>query len=239
MTGASVVIQAKPVNAAFIPYRYVNYMSPSLEKLADAIDRVSDLLNEDDRYMPAIREINSVALKVVSIPAARAGSLIGPGGSYIKMLQDVMKVKLGICEGNKPGSRFVTVWGAPSNVNVALDLISVATGGIPAGAAAGIREDLRTSDYGNDAGGDGGGADTPRSSTRNSYINRNAAAAAGRGGGSDVHDDGHDGRDADSLSEQGEYGEMAAEAIARAAEEQARRLRGPGVPQPPKKVVEV
>jgi len=149
-TGASVVIEAKISNAAFIPFRYVNYMSPNIEKLMDAVDMVTNLLNEDERYVPGIREITSVAFKVVQIPEKRAGSLIGPGGTYIQTLQDVLRVKLGICEGHKPGSRFVAVWGSPANVNVALDVIAVATGGTPRGALEMMKEDSKISDYHHD-----------------------------------------------------------------------------------------
>ncbi|KAL4548553.1 hypothetical protein Ndes2526B_g01117 [Nannochloris sp. 'desiccata'] len=149
-TGASVVIEAKISNAAFIPFRYVNYMSPNIEKLTDAVDMVTNLLNEDERYVPGIREITSVAFKVVQIPEKRAGSLLGPGGTYIQTLQDVLRVKLGICEGHKPGSRFVAVWGSPANVNVALDVIAVATGGIPRGALEMMKEDSKVSDYHHD-----------------------------------------------------------------------------------------
>lgn len=150
-SGASVVVEAKPANAAFIPFRYVNYMAPTLERLADAVDMVSDLLSQDERYLPAIREINSVAFKVVQIPEKKAGSLLGPGGAYIQTLQDVMRVKMGICEGNKPGSRYVAVWGSPTNVNVAMDVIAVATGGVPKGAADWIQGDVAASDYNNSA----------------------------------------------------------------------------------------
>jgi hypothetical protein len=149
-TGASVVIEAKISNAAFIPFRYVNYMSPNIEKLIDAVDMVTNLLNEDERYVPGIREITSVAFKVVQIPEKRAGSLLGPGGIHIQTLQDVIRVKLGICEGHKPGSRFVAVWGSPANVNVALDVIAVATGGLPRGAMEMMKEDAKISDYHHD-----------------------------------------------------------------------------------------
>jgi transcription antitermination factor NusA-like protein len=149
-TGASVVIEAKISNAAFIPFRYVNYMSPNIEKLIDAVDMVTNLLNEDERYVPGIREITSVAFKVLQIPEKRAGSLLGPGGTYIQTLQDVLRVKLGICEGHKPGSRFVAVWGSPMNVNVALDVIAVATGGTPRGAVEMMKEDSKISDYHHD-----------------------------------------------------------------------------------------
>lgn len=146
-SGASVVIEAKISNAAFTPFRYVNYMAPNIEKLMDAVDMVTNLLNEDERYVPGIREITSVAFKVIQIPEKRAGSLIGPGGTYIQTLQDVLRVKLGICEGNKPASRFVAIWGSPANVNVALDVIAVATGGTPRGALEMMKEDSKISDY--------------------------------------------------------------------------------------------
>ena len=148
-SGASVVVEAKAANAAFIPFRYVNYMAPTIERMADAIDMVCDLLSQDERYVPGIREIHSVAFKVIQIPEKRAGSLLGPGGTYIQTLQDIMRVKMGICEGNKPGSRYVAVWGSPTNVNVAMDVIAVATGGRPKGATEWIEGDLSATEYGN------------------------------------------------------------------------------------------
>ncbi len=191
-TGASVVIEAKISNAAFIPFRYVNYMSPNIEKLIDAVDMVTNLLNEDERYVPGIREITSVAFKVVQIPEKRAGSLIGPGGTYIQTLQDVIRVKLGICEGHKPGSRFVAVWGSPSNVNVALDVIAVATGGIPRGALEASREDAKISDYYHDdlnnegssgsESGDGVSEDGPRRQPRQQQDSKVSTPPSGGGG---------------------------------------------------------
>lgn len=147
MSGASVVIEAKPNNAAFIPFRTINYMAQSVQTLAAAGDAVADLLEQDDRYAAAIRDITSIAFKVVQIPEKRAGGLLGPGGTYIKALQDMLKVKMGICEGSKPGSRYVAVWGPPTNVNVALDVIAVTTGGLVRGTMSKNKEESNQSEY--------------------------------------------------------------------------------------------
>lgn len=147
VSGANVVIEAKPSNAAFIPFRFINYMASDVYSLAAATGAVADLLEEDDKYTELMRTITSVAFKIVQIPEKRAGSLLGPGGAHIKTLQEVLRVKMGICEGTRPGSRYVAVHGSPSNVNVALDVIALVTGGDVRGSALRSREEANKPTY--------------------------------------------------------------------------------------------
>lgn len=130
-SGASLVVEAKLQNAAFCPFRTIVYRSQSVDSLCNALDLVSNLLEEDSVYMPEVSAINSVVLKIIKIPGHKAGSLLGPGGSYIVALQEVLKVKMGICESfKKDGARFVSIYGQSLNVKVATDVVSLAAKGV-------------------------------------------------------------------------------------------------------------
>ena len=73
--------------------------------------------------------MTSVCFKILEIPERKVGALMGPGGAHIKSLQEVLRVKLGVADDStKPGSRFVSLWGSPMNVKVAVDVVMLATG---------------------------------------------------------------------------------------------------------------
>lgn len=68
----------------------------------------SSLLAPSRRPRAAIRDLTSVCFRIIEIPERRVGALLGPSGSHIKNLQEVLRVKLGVADNsNKPGSRFV------------------------------------------------------------------------------------------------------------------------------------
>lgn len=132
--GASVIIESKMPNAAFIPYRIVNVSGTEIGPCMDAITYVLDLLEKDMKYAEIIKEINSVAFQIVPFPASRAGAVLGPGGAHIKSLQDILKVKIGITSNasndvGRNSIKHAAVWGMADNVRVACDVLTVATGG--------------------------------------------------------------------------------------------------------------
>lgn len=58
--------------------------------------------------LPGIRELSSVCFRIIEIPERRVGALLGPSGSHIKTLQEVLRCKMGVADAsNKVGSRFV------------------------------------------------------------------------------------------------------------------------------------
>lgn len=133
-TYCSVVVEAKTPNSAFVPFRFVNYMAASTDRIAVAVAEVMDLITKDERYQAQIRDINSVAFKVMQVPERRVGSILGPGGAHVQALQELLRVKIGLTEDvTKNGCRHVSVYGPPANVRVALDVIAVCTGGSPQG----------------------------------------------------------------------------------------------------------
>ncbi len=49
-----------------------------------------------------------MCFRIIEIPERRVGALLGPSGSHIKNLQEVLRCKMGVADNsNKPGSRFV------------------------------------------------------------------------------------------------------------------------------------
>jgi hypothetical protein len=130
-TKCNVVVEAKPANAAFVPFRFVNFLSSSTAVLGEAVAAAMDLVFVDERYMAGIREITSVSFRVVEVPEKRVGSILGPGGAHIQALQELLRCKIGVCDtSRKPGSRFVSVWGPPAHVRIALDVVAACTGGL-------------------------------------------------------------------------------------------------------------
>lgn len=128
-SNCAVVVEAKPENAAFVPFRFVNYMARDSAAIVAAVEEVMDAVLLEEKYAETLKYIQSVCFKIVELPEKRAGSLLGPGGAHIKALQEVLRCKMGICESStKPGSRFISIWGQPANVKVAVDLVYVATG---------------------------------------------------------------------------------------------------------------
>ncbi|EFN55717.1 hypothetical protein CHLNCDRAFT_57876 [Chlorella variabilis] len=128
-TGCSVVVEGKSPNAAFVPFRLVNYLAPGSEEISAAVAEVVDLICQEEKYEAIIRELSSVCFRIIEIPERRVGALLGPNGSHIKNLQEVLRCKMGVADNsNKPGSRFVSIWGAPLNVKVAVDVVMLATG---------------------------------------------------------------------------------------------------------------
>ncbi|KAL4858199.1 Far upstream element-binding protein 3 [Chlorella vulgaris] len=128
-TGCSVVVEGKLPNAAFVPFRLVNYLASEPQQVAAAVAEVTELICQEDKYEASIREVSSVCFRIVEIPERRVGALLGPGGAHIKSLQDVLRCKMGVADmSTKPNSRFVSIWGAPLNVKVAVDVVMLATG---------------------------------------------------------------------------------------------------------------
>lgn len=127
-SGATVVVEPKPANHAFIAFRYVNYMAPSSESLHTAVGLVANLIDLDDRYRDIIRGIQSVCIKTMAIPARSVGMLLGPGGVHIKSLQDVLRCKMGVTKTGSTNVEYLTIWGSPVNVRVAQDVINLAVG---------------------------------------------------------------------------------------------------------------
>lgn len=107
-TGCSVVVESKNPNAAFVPFRLVNYLAPGPAEVAAAVAEVAALVCQEEKYEGSIRELTSVCFRIVEIPERRVGALLGPSGAHIKSLQDVLRVKMGVADSSsKPGSRFV------------------------------------------------------------------------------------------------------------------------------------
>ncbi|KAL4436969.1 hypothetical protein ABPG75_004108 [Micractinium tetrahymenae] len=128
-TGCSVVVEGKSPNAAFVPFRLVNYLAPGAPQIAAAVAEVVELVCQEEKYEAGIRDLSSVCFRIIEIPERRVGALLGPSGSHIKNLQEVLRCKMGVADNsNKPGSRFVSIWGAPLNVKVAVDVVLLATG---------------------------------------------------------------------------------------------------------------
>lgn len=128
-TGCSVVVEGKSPNAAFVPFRLVNYLAPGPAELAAAVEEVVELVCQEEKYEATIRELNSVCFRIIEIPERRVGALLGPSGAHIKSLQEVLRCKMGVADNSKKaGSRFVSIWGAPLNVKVAVDVVMLATG---------------------------------------------------------------------------------------------------------------
>ncbi|PRW33858.1 far upstream element-binding 1-like isoform X1 [Chlorella sorokiniana] len=127
--GCSVVVEGKNSNAAFVPFRLVNYLCPAPASLSAAVAEVAELICQEDKYEASIRELTSVCFRIIEIPEKRVGALLGPSGSHIKSLQEVLRCKMGVADNSsKPGSRFVSIWGSPLNVKVAVDVVMLATG---------------------------------------------------------------------------------------------------------------
>ena len=53
------VVEAKPKNAAFVPFRMVNYLAETPEQLVAAVSEVLDTVAEEEKYRPGIQEITS------------------------------------------------------------------------------------------------------------------------------------------------------------------------------------
>jgi hypothetical protein len=107
-SGCSVVVESKNPNAAFVPFRLVNYLAPGTAEVAAAVAEVAQLVCQEEKYEGAIRELNSVCFRIVEIPERRVGALLGPSGAHIKSLQEVLRCKMGVADStSKPGSRFV------------------------------------------------------------------------------------------------------------------------------------
>ena len=49
-TGCSVVVESKSPNAAFVPFRLVNYLAPSPAEMAAAVAEVTELICQEDKY---------------------------------------------------------------------------------------------------------------------------------------------------------------------------------------------
>ncbi|PSC69332.1 Far upstream element-binding 2 [Micractinium conductrix] len=128
-SGCSVVVEGKSPNAAFVPFRLVNYLSPGPTQIAAAVAEVVELVCQEEKYEQSIRELSSVCFRIIEIPERRVGALLGPSGSHIKTLQEVLRCKMGVADAsNKVGSRFVSIWGSPLNVKVAVDVVLLSTG---------------------------------------------------------------------------------------------------------------
>lgn len=133
-TGAIVVVAARQANAAFHPFRMVSCLANDVEHMLQAAVQVMNSAAEDPRYASAIREISSVCFEIVEVPGRRIGLLMGPGGASIRVLQDLLSVKIGVADAANPSAptRFVSIWGSPLNVSVAKDAVLVATGAMTA-----------------------------------------------------------------------------------------------------------
>jgi hypothetical protein len=127
-TGASVIVEAKLANAAFVPFRCIAYAAPTMSSLLAAIERAMDLMVLEQKYVEGIKEISSVAVKIIEVAERSVGALLGPRGAHIKALQEMLRVKIGLQEAGKAGTRHVTLWGHPLNVKVAVDAVLVACG---------------------------------------------------------------------------------------------------------------
>lgn len=49
-TGCAVIVEAKPENAAFVPFRLVNYMAKNVTELSDAVAEVLDQILMEPKY---------------------------------------------------------------------------------------------------------------------------------------------------------------------------------------------
>lgn len=158
-TGTSVIVESRQPNSAFTPFRVVSILAPTALSLHAAMVSVMQTVSQDEvRYFSGIKEITSVCFEIVAVPAGKVGVLLGPEGRHIKVLQDVLKVKLGIAFSNstnnnnkkskQPSSnssnatasisiststekvKYVSIWGPPMNVKVAKEAVLVATGAL-------------------------------------------------------------------------------------------------------------
>lgn len=125
----SVVVEGKPVNAAFVPFRYVTFLCSTVEQTSDALALVMDLVSQDERYYQGIKDIQSVAFRVIEVPEKRVGAILGQGGLHIQALQSMLTCKIGVADtSEKKGTRFVSVWGPPAMVRIAVDVVIAAAG---------------------------------------------------------------------------------------------------------------
>lgn len=120
--GLSVIVEPKPMHAAITPFRIVSYAGVSVQELLRGVRAVVQII-ESDVYNAEIKGIKSVVLKAVEIPAGRVGALIGPKGTHLRALEDILKCKLAISrsetdDGNK--KHYLTVWGQPESVKAAI-----------------------------------------------------------------------------------------------------------------------
>ncbi len=49
-TGCSVVIEGKSPNAAFVPFRLVNYLAADIEQITSAVAEVTDVICQEEKY---------------------------------------------------------------------------------------------------------------------------------------------------------------------------------------------
>ena len=49
-TGCSVVVEAKSMNAAFVPFRLVNFLAPGAAQVAAAVAEVTELICQEEKY---------------------------------------------------------------------------------------------------------------------------------------------------------------------------------------------
>lgn len=49
-SGCSVVVEGKSPNAAFVPFRLVNYLGPAAPQVAAAVAEVAELVCQEDKY---------------------------------------------------------------------------------------------------------------------------------------------------------------------------------------------
>ena len=130
--GLSVFVEPKPLHAAKVPFRVVSYAGTSVDQLVGGVRGVIDELQRVDadmeQYMAGIKEIKSVVVKVVRVPSGRVGALIGPKGSHLHALEEVLKCRLSIGKSTDIGADgdggmdhyYLTVWGQPENVRAAV-----------------------------------------------------------------------------------------------------------------------
>ena len=137
--GLSVFVEPKPLHATAVPFRIVSYAGSSVDQLIGGVQGVVNELQSVDacmeQYAAEIKGIKSVVIRVVRIPRGRVGALIGPKGSHLHALQEVLKCKMSIGKSEdddagveRDGDCYLTVWGQPENVRAAVSVAKLQGG---------------------------------------------------------------------------------------------------------------
>ncbi|KAK2076538.1 hypothetical protein QBZ16_005298 [Prototheca wickerhamii] len=125
--GVWAAVEARDPRAAFHPFRLLVLASDDPAALAAAAADALSLLAMDARYPAALRHIASTCFRTFSVPTRRVGVLMGARGKHVQALQDMLRVKIGICEApDASGCKYVSVWGPVRSVEAAVSAMSVA-----------------------------------------------------------------------------------------------------------------
>lgn len=67
-TGCSVVVEGKSPNAAFVPFRLVNYLAPGAPQIAAAVAEVVELICQEEKYEAGEAAASGAATAALQLP---------------------------------------------------------------------------------------------------------------------------------------------------------------------------